>query len=283
MTARARRDGGPSALLRGIAYFTRGMSREGRLGTGLAITGLALIAIPAAERFGLALSSQLAASVFLGGAITLICGIALVIHAAVPDRRVVGRGLRVAGERLWERSPIDITRRHRPPPEPPARGFLDFEKDWQTAMDDINATLPKIANELEKNTPRVQKHAARLAAAKGTKIDVRIKRARESARNFNRHAESLERLERRLRAGVRAMVENYMALLDNATTRANVSNPGVLTSMKSSTAEATASVDGYRQTVIDIRAMSVELEVNRAASRLITVLGAMIADQRDIA
>lgn len=166
----------------------------------------------------------------------------------------------------------------RPPPKQGERGFLDFEKDWQRAIDDISAVMTKLTADQEKFNPRLVKQGEALAASKGTGIDTRIRRARESARAFSQHAESQERLERRLKASVRVMTENYMALLANPTTRANVSNPQVLSNLKASTIANSAGIDSYRTTMVAIRALSVEQEVNLATDRLIEVLTELKSD-----
>src|SRR6266851_3392406 len=181
----------------------------------------------------------------------------------------------------WARSPVEVQiRRKRKKAEAPRaeRGFLDFEKDWLRAMDDINAILPKIGVEVEKIGPRLTKHAADLVAAKGARVEVRIRRAKESAHTFKRHADSLGRMERKLREGIRIMRENYMALLANETTRVAVSNPAVLSQMKAGSIAGGTSIDGYRQTVIGIRNLSVEREVNETSDGLANVLGALIGD-----
>ncbi len=245
-------------------------------GIGLVALGIAILTVPRSTPLIGGLPAWVGSTI---GALGLVLCVLSIGTFAVELRHTRRGWFRRAALRVWERSPIDITWRNAEPAVAPApRGFLDFEEDWTRAIGDINAILPKIGTEVAKMGPRLTKHAADLTAAKDAVVGVRIRRAKESARTFKRHAKSLERSERRLREDVRTMSENYMALLENETTRPNASNPEVLNTMKAGSIAAGAGIEGYRQTVIGIRKMAVEQNVNQTSDRLANVLGALKAD-----
>ena len=198
-------------------------------------------------------------------------------------RLELSRRLHSALSALAARSPIEVRIQRRPAPvvREGERGLWDFRRDGERAMNAMNDILTEMAREIAKAGKRLQRHTRRMsrATARGVNMERGYELAEQAAKEIERHAARMERSEVRYREQTGTMIRNFADWLqsdpDNAQVREWLM---LLQGMADAAAEGRQGIEGYRESVRDLRNQNVSRPLNRATDRLIAVLTKVIED-----
>jgi hypothetical protein len=108
-------------------------------------------------------------------------------------------------ERLAERSPVvlqsPVRWRVRPGRPLAERGWMDFLRDGRQAEREAVTIMGELTREIEKNVKRMNEHTRRIqeAGKRGPDLDRFYRLTSKSAKDIDKHAAKMERLEKRLR------------------------------------------------------------------------------------
>lgn len=186
---------------------------------------------------------------------------------------------------LADRSPIRVEMRirrrvkvMRPVTE---QGFLDYEKQYYSALVALTKTVQGITKELEDHAPRLTARAQLMQQLQGASVDARLRNATVTARIINDHAARIERYEAPYREQSHAVGVNLVDLFQTMP----IEQPEFTASirrLRDSTAESRAHTSDYRQSARGLRDLRTSGAINEATERLTAVLDRLLQDADEV-
>jgi hypothetical protein len=175
--------------------------------------------------------------------------------------------------------PFEVRRKPRAAHPAPPLGMLDFELLSQRATVRSSRILDRMSADQTAMTAMINRYTPRFAAISTASPDRKIRLSREFASKMEGHVRKLNAREQALRSETEAMAVNYLRRIEGASAGPELTEfRGTIARMRDATTTSRASVSGWRQSIVDVRAQNIQQSINEAFDHLIEVATRVISD-----